>query len=284
MSLDKFPINFGKMGRSISNLQQFTREKLGNVEDITGLPPEYHDLERRVDNLDKVHRRLLQVTRIYTNTSYDYPDQIRQSVVEISNNLFDHLRTIAQSPTADTHDTEESSTSTQQKNLHHALARAAKDGAQLLDPDDTLGTALEKYGTAQERIAECRYKMDSEISLNFYQPFYATLHTQIQGAMKARANVKSARLSLDAAKNRYKSVRQERIEAARLEVEQAEDQFVAAVEEATTLMKQVIETVNMHNLNHLPYLLCLFYMTCKALEEVVQDIEEMQIKQESLYR
>ncbi|CAG8575699.1 253_t:CDS:2 [Racocetra fulgida] len=229
MSLDKFPINFGKM------------------EDITGLPPEYHDLER-------VNKFNLQI-------------------VEISNNLFDHLRTIAQSPTADTHDTEESSTSTQQKNLHHALARSAKDGAQLLDPDDTLGTALEKYGTAQERIGECRYKMDSEISLNFYQPFYATLHTQIQGAMKARANVKSARLSLDAAKNRYKSVRQERIEAARLEVEQAEDQFVAAVEEATT------------NLAHLVNAQLTFHLeACKALEEVVQDIEEMQIKQESLYR
>ncbi|CAG8566688.1 10326_t:CDS:2 [Cetraspora pellucida] len=286
MSLDKLGINLGKMGKSLSNFQQLTREKLGNVEDITGLPPEYHDLERRVDNLDKVHKRMLQVTRIYTNTSYDYPDQIRQSVVEISNNLFDQLKNITQNSNPDAHDTEESLTSSQQKNLHHALARASNEGAALLDSDDTLGTALKKYGTSQERIGDCRYKMDSEISLNFYQPFYATLHTQIQGAMKARANVKSARLSLDAAKNRYKSVRQERIEAARLEVEQAEDQFVAAVEEATTLMKQVIETPEPHrNLAHLVNAQLTFHQeACKALNEVVQDIEEMQLKQESLYR
>ncbi|CAG8453319.1 12557_t:CDS:2 [Dentiscutata heterogama] len=291
MSLDKFPLNLGKMGKSLSNLQQITRERFGNADDITGLPPEYIDLEKRVDALEKVHKKLLNVTRIYANPSYDYPDQIRQSVVDFSTTFFDQLKYIAQSP-AERSDNgaqetpEPSAASTQPKNLHHALARAAEDGSLLLDDDDALGTALKKYAVAQDRLGEHRFKMDSEILLKFHQPFNATLHTQIQSANKARANVKSARLSLDAAKNKFKNVRQDRIEAVRLEVEQAEDQFVAAVEEATTLMKQVIETPEpLRNLSDLVNAQLTFYQEAfNILSELVPEIDDMQVKQENLYR
>ncbi|CAG8747724.1 14401_t:CDS:2, partial [Dentiscutata erythropus] len=277
------PLNFGKMGKSLSNLQQITRERFGNADDITGLPPEYIDLEKRVDALEKVHRKLLNVTRIYANPSYDYPDQIRQSVVDFSTTFFDQLKYIAQSPAERTDNgtqeaPEPSAASTQPKNLHHALARAAEEGSLLLDDDDALGTALKKYSVAQDRLGEHRFKMDSEVLLKFHQPFNATLHTQIQSANKARASVKSARVSLDAAKNKFKNVRQDRIEAVRLEVEQAEDQFVAAVEEATTLMKQVIETPEpLRNLSDLVNAQLTFYeQAYQILNELVPEIDDMQ--------
>ncbi|CAG8733285.1 3279_t:CDS:2 [Gigaspora rosea] len=288
MSLDKFPINFDKMGKSFSNLHQFTREKFGNADDITGLPPEYLELEKRVDALEKVHRKLLQVTRIYANPSYDYPDQLRQSVVDISSTFFGQLKYMAQNPAERSGQdaSEPSAASSQPKNLHCALAQAAKEGAALLDPDDALGNALKKYSIAQDSLGGHRYKMDSEILLKFHQPFNATLHTQIHGANKARANVRSARLSLDAAKNRHKSVRQDKIEASRLEVEQAEDQFVAAVEEATTLMKQVIETPEpLRNLADLVNAQLSFYKEAYTLlDDLVPEIDNMQVKQENLYR
>src|SRR5438132_13528715 len=86
--------------------------------------------------------------------------------------------------------------------------------------------------------------MDKEISKKFVEPFNTTLNTNLQYAMRARKNVRSTRLALDTIKSKYKSTQPELSDAAKLEIEQAEDQFVAAVEEATMLMKNVIDTVS----------------------------------------
>lgn len=51
-----------------------------------------------------------------------------------------------------------------------------------------------------------------------------------------------ARLTLDSAKAAAKSARPERAEAAHADVDNAEDAFVAAVEESVTLMKSVVES------------------------------------------
>lgn len=52
------------------------------------------------------------------------------------------------------------------------------------------------------------------------------MNSHINFAMKARRQVQNARLSLDAAKHSAKTARPERQDAARVEVEQAEDAFV----------------------------------------------------------
>jgi len=65
--------NLGKIsafGKNISasftpwaaRTQQYVKEQVGNVEDKTQLPPDYIELEKRVDALKKVHTTMLQVT------------------------------------------------------------------------------------------------------------------------------------------------------------------------------------------------------------------------------
>jgi hypothetical protein len=188
---------------------------------------------------------LLRVTRIHTNSSYDYPGQIQETVKDLSRSVGGQLKFLTQSPAEREAESREVETSAiqQPKTYHHALARASAQGAELLGADNTLGAALIKYATVQERLGDHRIKMDSDITEKFVQPFNTTLNTSIQLAMKARRNVNAARLALDSAKRRYKSTRGERSEAARLEVEQAEDQFVSAVEETTYKMKSLLETV-----------------------------------------
>lgn len=188
---------------------------------------------------------MLRVTKIHTNPSYDYPQQIQESVVEISRSVEAQIKNVIQSPAEREAETREAPRITQHKTLPHALARAAAQGAEALGTEEPLGAALLKYAAVQDKLGDYRIKMDSEIVQKFVQPFNTTLNTNIQFAMKARKNVQSARLTLDAARARYKNARPDRSEVARLEVEQAEDKFVAAVEEATTLMKSVLETVNM---------------------------------------
>jgi len=80
-----------------------------------------------------------------------------------------------------------------------------------------------------------------------------TVTSHISFALKARKAVHNARLTLDAAKAAVKHARPEKQDAAKVEVEHAEDAFVginpvetktnvAAVEEATSVMKNVLDT------------------------------------------
>lgn len=75
----KFTSNVGpqfqNIGKTFGNLNQQARERFGAVdqEDITELPQEYKDLERRVDALKSAHTGLIKVAKVYETESYDYP-------------------------------------------------------------------------------------------------------------------------------------------------------------------------------------------------------------------
>jgi 4-diphosphocytidyl-2C-methyl-D-erythritol kinase len=120
-----------------------------------------------------------------------------------------------------------------------------------------LGRSLQAYAVAQDKIGAARLAQDSAITNNFYKPWTSTLNNQINAAVKARQHVKSARLSLDAARAKYKHLsgsgtgtassaavsNAQKIEQARLEVEAAEEILVTATEEAINLMRAVLDNV-----------------------------------------
>lgn len=189
---------------------------------------------------------LLKVTRIYSNPSYDYPTQLQESLAGISSTFTAQFQNLALSPAerAQAEANQQNAEKQQQpKTLSHALSRVSAQGADSVGVEEPLGTALFKVATVAEKVGDARIKMDQAIVSKFNQPMQTTLNTTLEQALKARRNVQSARLSLDACKARYRSARPERSDAARLEVEQAEDHFVAAVEEATSLMKAALENV-----------------------------------------
>lgn len=205
-----------------------------------------------MDALRSVYTGLLKVTRTYGNPSYDYPVQLQESLAGFSSTVTSQFQNLALSP-AERQQMEQQQQQQQQqhhdekqhpKTLSHALARVSSQGAQTVGVEDPLGTALFKVATVSEKVGDARARMDQAIVGKFNQPMQTTLNTSIEQALKARRNVQSVRLSLDACKARYRNARPDRQEAARLEVEQAEDQFVAAVEEATSLMKAALENVS----------------------------------------
>lgn len=286
--MEKITSRLSIINKGIGQVRQYASERFGTAEEVTDLPQEYKELEKHVDALRFVHTGLLRVTRIHTNPSYDYPGQLQESVAELAHNVQDHLKLLTQNPAERAAEAElpQAESSSLPKTLPHALSRASAQGAKLMGTDDPLGAALTKFSGVQEKIGEHRVKMDAEITQKFVQPFNTTLNTNIQFAMKARRNVQSTRLALDAAKARYKSTKAEKSEAARLEIEQAEDQFVAAVEEATTLMKSVLETPEpLRNLADLVTAQLAFYKEAyESLAELAPEIDEMQVTQEALYR
>lgn len=85
----------------------------------------------------------------------------------------------------------------QHKTMAHALSRAAASGAIALEGGNSQGTrlakALQEYAVAQDQVGSTRLQQDATISRDFNAPWSATLNSQINAAMKARANVKSTR-------------------------------------------------------------------------------------------
>lgn len=121
--------------------------------------------------------------------------------------------------------------------------------------EDPLATALEKYALASERVGEARLSQDNQIQTRFLAGWNTTLNTNLMFATRARKSVENSRLLLDAAKTKSKNPgwhlpgqtgartdgQDDEVasEEARVEIEQAEDEFVGQTEEAVGVMKNV---------------------------------------------
>ncbi|KAI0727725.1 BAR domain-containing family protein [Fomitopsis betulina] len=284
-----------KFAKGFNTTVQATRERIGQVapDDITELPQEYKDLEARVDSLRNVHLTLLKVTKVYESETYDYPTQIQESITElgttighgITNFAAHNLKGIAPTPAPIT------PPAAQHKTLPHALGRAATTAAQALQTtpaggEEKLRTAIGTYAGAWEKIADARVNQDEAIRIQFLQPWQTTLSTSIAVAMKARQAVRVSRLELDSAKQSLKNAGPTRQEAARLEVENAEDDLVQKTEVAITLMKAVLDNPEpLKDLHELAKAQLIYYATAaEALSTVQGELEELSVAAEGEYR
>ncbi|KAG0635517.1 BAR domain-containing family protein [Tuber brumale] len=272
--------------------QQFMREQLGQADEKTQLPPDYLELEKRVDALKNVHQKMLAVTAQYGNESYDYPPNLRESIVDLSRTTFEKVQLLGNASTAAEAQNilTKPGTKTAPKTFPHAIGRASLAASHSLDPAEPLAAALEKYALASEQVGEARLQQDAEIVSRFNAAFTTTLNTNLMFATKARKNVENARLSLDAAKSRAKNdgVAEDEglTEEQRVEVETAEDEFIGHTEEAVGVMKNVLDTPEpLRNLADLVQAQLEFHK--KAFEiysELAPLIESLQVEQEASYR
>jgi hypothetical protein len=181
-----------------------------------------------------------------------------------------HLLTTATSPAeAQAAFTAPPSAKPQPKTFSHAIARASLASSQLLQQqytgagEDPLAAALEKYALASERVGEARLAQDAQIQSRFLAGWSTTLNTNLMFATRARKGVENSRLLLDAAKAKSKHAgwhlpgqsntrggegrNDEADESSRVEIEQAEDEFVGQTEEAVGVMKNVRIHIPMMN-------------------------------------
>jgi len=290
--------------------QQYVKEQLGQAEDKTQLPPDYIELEKRVDALKQVHQKMLQVTNQYSHEAYDYPANIKESFGDLGRTVSEkvHLLSTATSPAeAQAALTAPPSAKPQPKTFNHAIARASLASSQLLQQqhsgagEDPLATALEKYALAEERVGEARLAQDSQIQSRFLAGWSTTLNTNLMFATRARKSVENSRLLLDAAKAKTKSGgwklpgqtakadgHDDEIasEEARVEIEQAEDEFVGQTEEAVGVMKNVLDTPEpLRNLADLIAAQLEFHKKAyEILSELAPVVDGLQVEQEASYR
>ncbi|CAD6575584.1 MAG: hypothetical protein CYPHOPRED_005746 [Cyphobasidiales sp. Tagirdzhanova-0007] len=298
-----------KLTKGLSELQQSVKESIGRADEdaVTELPEEYKTLERRCDALRLAHQNLLKITKVYATETYDYPTNINESLGELGANVSHSVTFWAAQATKGTNLPKVEPTDKpieQKKTLAHALSRAAASGSLELtaspaggDPsgsqgDIRLGKVLQTYAVAQDKIGRARLAQDSAITNNFSKPWNTTLNTQISAAMRARASVKSARLSLDASRAKYKALGAvaggggQKREQARLDVEAAEEALVTATEEAINLMRAVLDDPEpVKSISALVKAQLDYHARAsEALDQIMQGVQEAGVQAEVEYR
>ncbi|CAP71259.1 uncharacterized protein PODANS_6_3630 [Podospora anserina S mat+] len=296
----------GQITPFASRTFQYTKEQLGQAEDKTELPPDYIDLEKRVDALKAVHQKMLAVTSQYSNEAYDYPPNIKETFQDLGRTVSEKVTLLssATSPAeAQAALTAPPSAKPQPKTFHHAIARASLASSQALHQqhtssgEDPLATALEKYALAMERVGEARLAQDAQVQSRFLAGWNTTLNTNITFATRARKAVEKARLTLDAVKARVKGTtwklggaapsgqhdEQELSPEAQEEIEKAEDEFVTQTEEAVGVMKNVVDTPEpLRNLAELLAAQIEFHKKAhEILSELAPVIDGLQVEQEA---
>ncbi|KAK4193704.1 BAR domain-containing family protein [Podospora australis] len=297
----------GQITPFASRTFQYTKEQLGQAEDKTELPPDYIDLEKRVDALKAVHQKMLAVTSQYSNEAYDYPPNIKETFQDLGRTVSEKVTLLssATSPAeAQAALTAPPSAKPQPKTFHHAVARASLASSQQLHQqhtsagEDPLATALEKYALAMERVGEARLAQDAQVQSRFLAGWNTTLNTNILFATRARKAVEKARLTLDAVKARVKGTtwklggagagaqahdEHELSPEAQEEIEKAEDEFVTQTEEAVGVMKNVVDTPEpLRNLAELLAAQIEFHKKAhEILSELAPVIDGLQVEQEA---
>ncbi|KAK4126195.1 hypothetical protein N657DRAFT_569443 [Parathielavia appendiculata] len=297
----------GQITPFASRTFQYTKEQLGQAEDKTQLPPDYIDLEKRVDALKAVHQKMLAVTSQYSHESYDYPPNIKETFQDLGRTVSEKVSLLSSATTpaeAQAALTAPPTAKPQPKTFHHAMARAALASSQTLHQqhtgagEDPLATALERYALAMERVGEARLAQDAQVQSRFLAGWNTTLNTNILFATRARKAVEKARLTLDAVKARVKGTtwklggssprgeahdEHELSPEAQEEIEKAEDEFVTQTEEAVGVMKNVLDTPEpLRNLAELVAAQMEYHKKAhEILSELAPIIDGLQVEQEA---
>ncbi|ODV72373.1 Gvp36p CYBJADRAFT_185849 [Cyberlindnera jadinii NRRL Y-1542] len=242
-----------KLSSEITPLAQRTarqiQEKLGQTDDISQLPQEYTELEQKVDLLKSVYKTLLSVTSTFDSESYDYPNNVKESVTEMSKNFTNKVEKLASArSTSEAHAVIVSENPRSlPKTLNQALSTAANVSAlkiQQLSTDDSLdivAQGLTQVGQVEAKISEAKLQQDKLIQTNVNKPFVLQLKQSLSVADRARKNVENKRLSYDAARSSLKNCKPEKEASLRVTLESLEDEFAAATEDAVVVMKDVLK-------------------------------------------
>ncbi|EGV64736.1 BAR domain-containing protein [Yamadazyma tenuis] len=229
---------------------RLVQERIGrvNVDEISQLPSEYTDLANKCNNVEKLYKNVLKITATYESESYDYPSNVQESFQEFSKNITTRVQNLSKATTPAeaqaaliSDDRGEFKTP---KTLYHALARAT-DASVLTSSDsqnDPLVKGLDLYSSNLAKIGNARLGQDQLIQAKFNNPLTTTLRSLISQSNSIQKKVEQKRLSYDLARISLTNCTNPSKEPQlRVVMENAEDDFANTVEDAISIMQNVLE-------------------------------------------
>ncbi len=266
---------------------RLVQERFGTIEDISELPEEYILLEKKVDTLRSVYKKLLAITTTYEIESYDYPPNIKESVSDLSKSISEKFQGLQKaSNTADVEKVLNSDTQSAPlpKTLAHEISKAAKSSHELLKTlgeDNSLSKILLRLSEAELKIGNRRIEQDQLIINEFNAKLQDILNQNFQETQLNRKNVENARLSFDTLRYEVK-LNPEKQEQLQEQLDNSEDELVNATTVAVQSMKKLIEPAESVNLVILFSKIQLDYhkSVVTELESLVKDLESVPIEEE----
>lgn len=229
---------------------RMVQEKIGkvNVDEISQLPSEYTELADKCNNVEKLYKNVLKVTQNYESEGYDYPTNLQESFTEFGKNISDRVQNLSKAtspaeaqaalinPTAGDFKPP--------KTLYHALSRAT-DGSILTtleNSQDPLIKALDLYSSNLNKIANARLGQDQLIKTKFNQPLLTTLRSLLSQSTSIQKKVEQKRIDYDLARQALTNCTNPTKEPQlRVAMENAEDEFANSVEDALSVMQNVLQ-------------------------------------------
>ncbi|KAG0675104.1 hypothetical protein C6P40_001887 [Pichia californica] len=220
------------------------QEKFGSIDDISELPKEYKDLERRVDNIRQFYERVLEITRQYELEAYDNPSNLKESLSDYTSLINEKINELSQANT--TQDAEKVLMSGRKdktpKTFSHQFSKSMKISRENIlankavtnlpihialngetepsatttevadeSTDDTdketpLTTALLKISEAELKLGNERLEQDKLIIVEFNIKVKNLLQNDFVKCSHLRTQVENARLNFDTVRAEIKSI------------------------------------------------------------------------------
>lgn len=230
---------------------RMVQEKIGkvNVDEISQLPSEYTELAEKCNNVEKLYKNVLKVTQNYESESYDYPTNLQESFTEFGKNISDRVLNLSKATSpAEAQAALINPTATDfkpPKTLYHALARAT-DGSILTSSadksQDPLVKALDLYSSNLNKIANARLGQDQLIKTKFNQPLLTTFRSLLSQSTSIQKKVEQRRIDYDLARQSLANCTNPTKEPQlRVAMENAEDEFANTVDDALSVMQNVLQ-------------------------------------------
>ncbi|QLL32301.1 hypothetical protein HG536_0C04700 [Torulaspora globosa] len=275
-----------ELSTNIPNLtqstQRFVQERLGQVTDISQLPQEYLELERKVDTIKLIYENFLHVTSIYENESYDYPKYVTESVNDFSKVVAHKVQELSHASSASEAQNIliTPGPAKEPRTLNYALSKVSLISSEYLnhigDHDEAqVASVLLKYSDLEAKVAQARLQQDTLIQTKFNKQLRESLEQSFKKAQKARRDVEYKRLQYDVARSNLAKAKPEKEASLRVQMETLEDQFAQATEDATVVMQEVLSAVNFsHEIRELANAQLAYHQTsAKLIEQFVSGFE-----------
>ncbi|GME68976.1 unnamed protein product [[Candida] boidinii] len=243
--------------------QRSLQEKFGQIDDVSELPKEYIELEKKIDSLKNFYKKILIITEQYEIESYDYPPNLRESFsdyTKIINEKFHGLAAATSTSELENVLTtpSESAASNIPKTFHHTLSKVLKSNREVLlnsqnDEDNSLTKALLKISEIEFKIGDERLEQDKLIITEFNNKIKKILNEEFVKTNNFRKQVEISRLNFDTIRAEIKAIQKgdETVEIPdklSKNLENSEDELVHATELAVESMKKLINPLESVNL------------------------------------